>query len=196
MNVRLRRQFAWNSGLVYQGEFSTNNYSADLSLITSCNDPREQNVAYERMKYFVYSILNSGIIVSHDCKNINAWRDTGTRLIVLPEQPVDQIVGMMLFTKLNAIMEGRMSVTEVAVCSQQGDEMIYLHSENETLGPLSGDGWWNDPKPITAMRSRSESKKVLSLDRAMEWKDLGLDWEDDKEDPSSVVFANFRRDED
>jgi hypothetical protein len=34
----------------------------------------------------------------------------GINVTTLPEEPVDQIIGMMLYYKLNAIMEGRMIV--------------------------------------------------------------------------------------
>lgn len=195
MNVRLRRKVAWSSGLVFQDQFCVNHYSVELSLLTLSTDPLEQNIAYDRLKHFIYAILNDSILISVDSKSLSKWQNTGVQLVTLPEEPVDQIVGMMLYSKLNAIMEDRIIVTNIELSSHQGDDMIYCHSDEENLGPFTAEGWWDDASPLTHSRLKTGTKKVVSLDKKLEWKDFDLDWETNKEDSSSVVFANFKQDE-
>lgn len=195
MNVRLKRKVAWSSGLVFQEKFCVNHYTVELSLMTLTTDPLEQNIAYDRLKHFVYAILGDSILISTDSKSLSKWQDTGTQMVVLPEEPVDQIVGMMLYSKLNAIMEGRIIVTDIELSSHQGDDMIYCHSDDENLGPFDSDGWWTDVTPNTHSRVKTGTKKVVALGKKLEWTDFDLDWESTKEDSSSVVFANFKQDE-
>jgi hypothetical protein len=120
-------------------------------------------------------------------------------VIVLPDEPVDQIMGMMLYLKYNAVMENRMVVTDVEISSVQGDNMGYLHSHGENLSPgLSRDGWWVDAAPtwydITVTHTRD---KVVSLNSRPEWADHGLAWTDATDKGSnSVVFADFGRNAD
>ena len=196
MNVRLKRKVAWSSGLVFQDRFCINHYTVSLSMMTLTTDPVEQNIAYDRLKHFIYAILNDSVLVSNESKSLSLWQSTGVPLVVLPEEPVDQIVGMMLYCKLNAIMEEKIIVTEVELSSHQGDDMVYLHSEEENLGPFESPGWWEDSTPVTQVRLNNKTKKVVSLDKKPEWKNLGLDWETTQEDSTSVVFANFKHEDD
>lgn len=197
MNVRLSKTLTWYSAVVYQDEFFVNHYDLDLKMMTVSSDHDEQNVAYERLKYWINNILNSAVLISHDNPRLELWQHTGARIMVLPEEPVDQIVGMMLYLKLNAIMENRLVVISTEVRSSVGDDMGYTHHHGENLGALSVDGWWSDPRLIWSENRPKEQDKVVSLDRLPEWKDYRLDWNDEKFSSSNtVVFADFTRNED
>jgi hypothetical protein len=198
MNARLKKSFGFYTGTVFEDRFMVNHFNVELNLVTVSGDNAEQNIAYERMKYWIFRVMDDSILIENDSSKLQQYLDTGARLLVLPDEPVDQIVGIMLYLKLNAIMENRMVVTDVEIWSTQGDSMSYIHSHGENVGPgLAQNGWWLDPKPTWhAGRPRGDGK-IVSLDRVPEWKDFGLDWDQDKDDgKESVVFANFARDED
>ena len=125
MNVRLQRDFTVPVGLVYQNSYSINLYQITLDLVTNCTDPREQNIAYQRMKHWIYSVLYSGVLISKDSEMTKSLNATGLRVIEFPEEPVDQLVGMMLLNKLNAIMQDRIVVTDIAISSSEGDNTRY-----------------------------------------------------------------------
>lgn len=200
MNVRLIKNFQWSSGLVYQDNFSINHYLVELSMLTACNDHGEQNRAYDRLGIFIGEILQDSILISDSSPDLSKWSSTGARTITLPEEPVDQVLGIMLYTKLNAIMEQRIIVTEVKISSRLGDDMVYLHNHNENLGPLEQDGWWNDHRPIWGTSMVRHSKdKVVTMDRYLEWKNYGLDWPTEADESASkdgtIVFADFPKNE-
>lgn len=198
MNVRLKKRFEVMSGMIYQEQFATNRYTIDLSLLTVSEDHEQQNIAYDRMKFWIYRVLQDGILISENSEKLQAWAATESRIMALPEDPVDQVVGIMLYLKLNSIMENRIVVTDLEISSTEGDDTVYLHSHGESLGVMSQGGWWTDTRPCWILpRSNEHHGKIVTLDRTPEWGDCGLDWaqaDDDKK--NTVVFADFRRDAD
>jgi hypothetical protein len=195
MNVRLKRNLSWYSAVVYNDQFLINNYTTELTMLTVAENNDEQNIAYERIKVWVYNLMTDAIFISQDHPKLDAYRKTGARVITFPGDPVDQIVGIMLYLKLNSIMENRMVVTDVELWSEAGDNMKYLHSISESLGPLTQDGWWIDPRPVYADAPRRGKNKVISLDRMAEWKDYDLAWDDANAVETKVVFADFNKNE-
>lgn len=197
MNVRLKKTLGWYCGIVHQDQFLVNHCSTELSMMTVISSNEEQNVAYERVKFFIHHVLDDSILINENNPLLEIYQQTGARIITLPEEPVDQIVGMLLYLKLNSIMENRMVVTDVEFWSKTGDSISYLHSVGESLGPLSQGGWWTDSRPCWGLPSEKISQgKVVNLDRVPEWADYDLEWDkksDNKE--NSVVFAKFGQNE-
>lgn len=203
MNVKLKKTFEFVSGAVYQNKFLINLYNVDIKMVTATSDTAEQNIAYERIKYWVHSILNDGVLIAEDSEIFGAYQETGQRLIAMPMDPVDQILGFVLYSKFNAIAESRLVITDLEISSVHGDSMVYLHNENENLEGFNQTGWWNDPGPCWQNKSKKKraANKVITLERMPEWKDLDLDWTSDdssEKEPelvSTVLFADFLKDE-
>ena len=174
-----------------------NQYQLTVDLLTVSTDHSQQNVAYERMKYWIYEVMDQSILISQHSDVLESAIKLNDRVIALPSEPVDQIIGIMLYLKLNAVMENRMVVTDVEICSSQGDYTSYLHSTRENLGSdLVEDGWWSDPRPVWVTQKSRDQGKVVSLDRGPDWKNHGLDWDElEDQEKDSVVFANFKKDE-
>jgi hypothetical protein len=196
MNVRIKKTFSWCCGVVYQEKFSVNHCSTELSMLTVVPDNEEQNIAYERMKFFVHEVLDDSILISEHSPLKEVYEKTGANLIYLPEEPVDQIVGMMLYLKLNAIMENRIVVTDVELWSKVGDSVSYLHSHGESLKPFTDGGWWTDPRPTCRSYQEKNTQKIVNLDLIPEWKDHSLEWNNESGNGNSVVFAKFGKNED
>jgi len=197
MNVRLRKTLSWLGSYVHQDQLNTNRYTVTLDLATVTENHLEQNVAYERLKFWIYDVMQDSIMIRDTNPDLRKWMSTGARIICLPDDPVDQLVGIMLCSKLNAIMENRMICTNVAVSSELGDDMAYLHNYQESQGPLAAAGWWSDNRPIWSSAGSGKKDKVISLDRSLDWKQHDLDWCGiAKEADDNVVFARFEKDED
>jgi len=196
MNVRLRKTLSWLGSYVHQDQFNTNRYTATLDLATVTANNQEQNVAYERLKFWFYDVMQDSIMIRDSNPDLRKWMATGARILCLPDDPVDQLVGIMLCLKLNAIMENRIVCTNVAVASELGDDMSYLHNYQESQGPLAVAGWWSDSRPNWLSAGSGKKDKVISLDRSPDWKHHDLDWQDTaKEADDNVVFARFEKDE-
>lgn len=198
MNVRLSRDFEF-SAILASARYETpviNHYTVSVRMAIVSDHSDQYNTAYQRMKFW-FDLMSNSVLIEENHEHLSAWAKTAARIMMLPEEPCDQIIGMMLFCKLQAICEDTMQIQEVSITSAADDYITYYHDMNEALGPLAVQGWWHDSSPnhVTAQSRRRGSGKVISLDRPMEWKDVDLDWDNESDATSSVVFADFARDD-
>lgn len=193
MNVRISKHLDLIAALVFQEDFLVNQYSININMVTATDDHRQQNIAYDRIKFWLSNMMSHSILIKKDNKLLDAFKSTKARLITLPEEPVDQIIGIMLYSKLNSIVEGRMVITDLDIMSVQGDHTVYYHSEDETLGAFANDNWWNDPSPV--FNDLKDTGKIVSLKQHIDWASQGLQWDDHQQENNTVVFADFGKDE-
>lgn len=196
MNVRLRYNITFPAGAWFDGELMMTNYTLALNLLTLTMDPQDQNIALERIKYFLLNELHSTIFINQtEDERAEIFTDIGLNVTTLPEEPVDQVVGIMLFYKLNAIMEGRMKITELVMSSEAGDCVEYFHSENEHTDLFPSQGWWHEPtlKHSNVVLEDDDTENVIELRSEDQWKEQELSWaqEEVTQDLGQVVFANF-----
>ena len=197
MNVRLRYNITFPAASWFEGELMMTNYTLSLNLLTLTMDPQDQNIALERIKYFLLNELHSTIFINQtDDERCEIFTDIGLNVTTLPEEPVDQVVGIMLFYKLNAIMEGRMKITELVMSSEAGDSIEYFHSENEHTDLFPESGWWHEPTlrhSDVELDEEETDEKVVDLNADDEWRDQDLGWAQAEvtQDLGQVVFANF-----
>ena len=202
MNVRLQYDIEFLAGIYYDNQLQMNSYSASLSLVTRTKDTKSTNVAMDRLKAFVYGELESTVFINQNYhEHAEMMQIMGANVTTLPEEPVDQIVGMMLYYKLNAIMERRMEIVQLDISSRLGDGVWYMHSEDDLSGPFAQDGWWhqsslqhNTLDPVDA-----EINVVKVVPNA--WMEYGLIWPETdtvqvNQTANTVVFANFSKHED
>lgn len=192
--IRLEKLLTWNSSICYDDVHVINDYIATISLHTNGHDQDQQNIAYERMKWWIEHVLANSVLLNEADPLLPAYQATRQRVLVVPDDPVDHLVAVMLYLKLNAIMEDRLILDEIRLSSEQGDHMCYLHSEETDAIEYDTTGWWIDPRPIwfipTANRHQTN---VLSLPKTLEWSDLGLSWNAGQEPTDTVVVADFNR---
>lgn len=205
MNVRLQYDTTLTAGVYYNGRFAMNNYDIRIHFQTNSVNGEDHNIGLSRMKHFVHESLDSTVFISSDnLKQARKFLAADCTVATLPEEPVDQIIGMMLYCKLNAICEDYLHVTELELSSDLGDNITYKHSYLEPLGPFETQGWWHlpnlaqcDPKLLTKLLNTDS--QVVKLTRGDDWSDLGLSWPNAKEpttsDSSTVVYAQFNKDE-
>lgn len=201
MNVRLQYEVDFTAGFFFNDMLRMNNYKIRLWMMTTTTDSESHNIAFERIKYFIGQSLDSGVFINKDnqeqCKLLAA---AGVKIITLPEEPVDQLVGIMLYCKLNAICEDRMIIGEVEVRSELGGEVTYMHGEDEPIGPYDQVGWWNDANLIHYHSKITETENIVSLSTIASWRELDLHWPEDEIDAAldtgnTIVFGNFGRDD-
>jgi hypothetical protein len=196
MNVRLKYDLHFNAGVYYRGNTILNNYSLRLWMITNTELPDDQNKAFERMKYFVYNhVDNTMFIDSAEQEQCARFLQAGLSIITMPGDPVDQLIGIMLYHKLNAIMEQRMTIVETELSSAQGQAMTYLHSEGENTLGVEPSAWWISADLSHSDFALPESEKVVSMQTTTAWRDLDLAWSDlptPTDHGNIVVFADFK----
>ena len=197
MNVRIAQLLSINAGAWYDGILEMNQYTIKLWMITQTFNSVEQNIAFLRAKHFVYTELENTIFINAEDSKCTDFVSAGLDITTLPGDPADQLIGIMLFHKLNAIMEGRIGIVEVEISA--GDAVIYLHGENETSDDIIRPNWWASADLIHSDFVTAGTEKVLSIPQATSWRELGLAWADqptETETGNIVVFADFKQSDD
>lgn len=194
MNVRITYPAEFVAGVYWNNKVLFNTYQVRCKMITATSDAVEQNIALERLKYMLFHQMQNSVFVNAQEKAvIKKLESAGLTAIALPLEPVDQIVGMMLFAKLNAVMEGRLEILELDACSDLGENITYSQGVNESTGPFAEKGWWSNPEP-TCTDSRNTSK-VVNFSEVSGWQALELHWSQDDEEPQGNVVVAFKKDD-
>jgi hypothetical protein len=198
MNVRLQCDLEFLAGIYYDDQLQMNQYDICLSLVTKTRDPVSTNIAMDRLKAFIYGELESTVFINQDQRErAELMQVMGINITTLPEEPVDQIIGMMLYYKLNAIMEDRMTVTQLDISSKIGDSIWYQHDEEDVAGPFAAEGWWHantvQHNTVEVDPDETNTANVVKVVPSG-WTEYGLVWpgeESTSENGNTVVFANF-----
>jgi len=199
MNVRLRYSITFPAAAWFDDELMMTNYTLALNLLTQTMDPQDQNIALDRVKFFLLNEMHSTIFINQtDVERAEVFSDIGLNVTTLPEEPVDQVVSIMLYYKLNAIMEGRMKITELRMSSEAGDSIEYFHSELEHTDLFPETGWWHESNlchsNIEVEDDNSDDDVVIDFTGVRDdWSEQELGWAHTEvtQDLGQVVFANF-----
>lgn len=197
MNVRLQYDLEFLGGIYFEEQLQMNQYSVSLNLLTGTKDPADTNIAMDRLKAFVFGELEHTVFMNGTQRErAELMHMMGINVTTLPEEPVDQIVGMMLYYKLNAIMEGRMVVQSLDISSSLGDKVWYQHDEEDPAGPFAQEGWWHDATVNHNVVDFADVDANVLKVVPNAWADYGLLWPNEQSLASSeagntVVFGNF-----
>lgn len=201
MNARLDYETDFLAAIYWKDQVMFNQYHATIKMRTVSMDGEEHNIALDRIRYLVDEMMSNSVFVHNDDRSaIKKLESAGMKVIGLPEIPVDQIVGMMLFCKITSAMEGRMEIGQLSISSSLGENIVYHQDASESVGPFEANGWWQDPEP-KAQSAGSGQGKIVKLQKSPLWRDLDLHWpeDSDKDDGSEEVIAKnvvaFRKDE-
>jgi hypothetical protein len=151
----------------------------------------------ERLKMFVYSELADTVFVNQvDVDRVQIMDLLGLNTTTLPEEPIDQIVGLMLYCKLNAVMEGRMIVEQLNISSLLGDDVTYLHDMEDAVGPFQAEGWWNLSDTSHNSFDNIETEQNVVMVPTTGWGKYNLNWADLSESKpgKTVAFGKLSSD--
>lgn len=200
MNVRIKYDTVFTAAVHWNNNLHMTNYTVRLKMLVQSADMFEQNIALSRCKEMLSSVFANSIFINQsNSKQIKLYTAAGCRLTTLPEEPLDQIIGIVLFTKLNAVMKDRIQILDLDISSDIGDLVIYSHSIDEVLGPFAAPGWWTEEEPIHNNLHQNTKKvtadRVVAIQKIETWRDYNLAWEqedcDDHE--SEVVYVQFQK---
>jgi hypothetical protein len=197
MTARIKRVFTFQSGAYFNSSMYMNSYTVDINFSVETESIIEQNIALERIKYFLNESLEHSILI-HDIETaqIKKYQEAELKVCTLPEEPYDQIIGIMLILKLNAITENKLIINEIAITSRLSDDIYCIHSVDENIGPFAESGWWHDNSPKINTLKPNKTKKIVKLVKSVNsWDELDLSWGIIKKEKSigssEVVFATF-----
>lgn len=199
MNVKIKFETMFTAGVHWLDKLYMTNYTVKIKMLINSADIQEQNIAMHRLKCMLQEQFSNSVFVNQtNQKQIKQYLAAGVSVSPLPEEPLDQIIGIMLFCKLNAVMEERLFITSLDLSSEIGDLIVYTHSEGEAIGPFASEGWWHSEEPIhneiSKYAKRINDERIVEMQKKQTWKDYGFHW-DYEETPieSTVVYADFPR---
>lgn len=204
MNVRIQYPMRFMAGIHYDGKLQLNEYTVKVYMMTATENPDDHNTALNRIKYFVYNELDNTIFVDgYDEDQCQKYINAGLNITTMPGDPVDQLIGIMLFNKFTAITEGRLLIGEIEISSMLSDGVVYLHGENENVNDVDPPAWWSASDLVHS--DLTETDKVVSMHKSSVWREIDLAWpdiedvsDDEELDKSgnTIVFANFKKSDD
>lgn len=172
---KIQKDFVFESAIHFEEKFRINFYEMTVMMEVITDDQREQNIAIERINYYLSDIIDNCIFVNEkEKKAIENYEQAGIRVVQLPEDPFDQIIGVLLILKLNAIMENKLTITEIIFQSKL-TAGIKFHTYVEETETYKGKFWWTDSS--TSYKPKSKKEKVVRLFDNESWSELGLTWQ-------------------
>jgi len=129
-----------------------NDTEVTLHLTPKNNDAEAQNITFEKYRYIFAKILQNSIFIGRHKDDYKTFFKYTKSLIDFPVKPVDQIVGVCLFAKLNAIGGDTLRVNAIDIESWQGENLKFIITNDSPEGEFVPKGvdeyyWWNDPEP-------------------------------------------------
>lgn len=176
IHAKIEKDFTFLSALHFEGKFMVNLYEMYAKMEVFTENPAEQHIAIERMIYFLNHQIEDAIFVHEDEKEvIQKYRDAGMKVCTVPEEPFDQIMGMILINKCNAIMEGRIAINEITFGSKLSN-LIKFNIEGELAAEEFPEKSWYNSSSLSTQDKVSKKDKIVKLFDQHDWKDLELTW--------------------
>lgn len=199
MNIRLNVDLNFTAGVWYDKSFYMNQYLVNCNLITNTLEAEDVTIAVDRLRWFCANVLQNSILIQNtETEKQQQYWGAQMNLIILPEVPTDQIIGMMLYSKLNAITEKKVIVADIQVTSMLSDGMRYIFDDTDDYGVFTEDGWWNESEAIwwnKDILTNKEADGTLKMNPTIHWKDVNLHWTADDIESGNVVVGNFKKDD-
>lgn len=157
-------------------------YETVLFIDVETDSIREQNIAMERISYFMSGYLEDAVFIKETNKKmIDLYTAAGLKVCTLPEEPHEQMISIMLILKLNAISEGRFVITDLSLTSSNSDGITYMCDIESPLGPFAETGWWDKSDASMSAQTKPNKKdKIVQLFKThnTDWSEFGLGWKE------------------
>lgn len=181
MPSHIMKDIAFFAGIHLENSYMINLYECDMSMVINTDNVREQRVAIERVTHFVSNYLTNCVMVSStDKAAIEKYEAAGLRLCVLPEEPYDQLLGLVLLNKLNAIMEDKIVITDMTFGSKLSDYIKFHITQEEAETVYPEKAWYNDCSVAIKETPKKKKDKVVKLFEPDEWEKFDLTWQEKK----------------
>lgn len=178
MIARVYKDFDFLAAVHFDDQFMINHYNLNLIMDIVTDDEREQLIAIERIVYFLQNYVESSIFIHEKYKRkIAAYEKAGLKVLTLPEDPFDQIIGLALMSKFNAIAENRIIVSETIFGSKLSAQ-IKFHNYVEQLEEFEHGAWYNNSGLVNNFNKSKKMRKdkIVKFDELEDWNKLGLAW--------------------
>ena len=193
MATKIEREFAFQAAVYFEGEFLMTIYELALKMEVETESIKEQNIAMDRIHYFLHECLGNSVFVQDtEKKAIEKYMQADIKVCTLPDEPYDQIITILLLLKLNAITDGKLHITELSLRSGLSDDVKFVYDTETISNQPFGKGWWTDCNTtITDVTKINKKDKIVRLIKQhCDWDSVGLEWEQKEHTATEIIFSN------
>jgi hypothetical protein len=195
MNVKLDWNCDFLGICIFDDKIFPNHFFVELQMITNTESSKFQNVAFERMKCIITSMFNNSIFMSASNSNFESLINLFPgKMVLFPDEAFDQIVGLAIFCKINAVMENLLICSRIRISSTFGDNVWYEYAAGDELGPFAlakssakkkkYTPWWHKSNTLLFDVEDKESEEEY-----LTWDDLELNFVEDSDEELEIEFV-------
>lgn len=191
--TKIEREFAFQAAVHFEGNFLMTVYELSLGMEVDTASIKEQNIAMDRITFFLSECLENSVFVEHaDKKAIEKYLQADIKVCTLPEEPYDQIITILLLLKLNAITEGKLHVNSISLRSGLSDDVKFIYDIDTASNHPFGKSWWTECTTTMSDIAKSSKKdKIVKLKKQhCDWSSVGLDWEQKEYKTTEIIFQD------
>jgi hypothetical protein len=178
MNVKLSYDMDFSAIIIDDTRMVPTTFNVSINVITATENGAHQNIAFQRILFFINEILRNSVIIN--AKNpiiLDVFKMfPRNHFCVIPDDPYEQLIGFILFHKLSAITEEKLEIDRIIISSNTSNDIMYTIDDFNDFESEDTDkiDWWNR-SDITC----SEDDKLTA---AIAWDDIDLNWDYNPED--------------
>lgn len=180
MSTKIKKELSFIAGVYFESKFYMTVYDLSLDLDIITEDPAEQYIGMERIKFLFENCLSDVIFINDEHKDtINQLLKVGFRISTLPFEPYDQAIAMAVIHKINAIVEEKYLLVNLTFGSTLSEGIKYQIDIEDDSGPFADkNNWWNDSGMcVSDIKKTKISDKVVKITKTNnEWSEVGLNW--------------------
>jgi len=189
----MKNQYDFMAGIHFGGELYFNKYSMIIDFYSDGESMQDQNTGIDRLGYFVYEIVQRSVFVQEDdLLAIKGYVKAGIPVLtVAGPGPFDPIILATLVTKMNAILEDTLVISDAEITSAVGGLMTYVwdstDDDDEVHEIVADDdevNWWASPAPrFLSYPVGSDVDEIEAIKPfPLTWEALGFPWMDEDAD--------------
>ena len=196
MRHRIKQHFAFQAAVYVEETFLMNIYEITLKMHVVTGDSKEQNIAMSRINYMIEDCFQNCVFVHQtETAVIEKYIAANLKVSTTPDEPYDQLLAILLLTKLNIITEGRLLITDITLSSGLSDGIEFLYSPALEHTPLTTgiSNWWNElnTKIVDFPKRETKKEKIVKLvKKTNDWAHLNLEWQEKPLPTSQIIFTD------
>jgi len=185
-NIKLSHDIGFSAVVIEGNKIYPNSFYLKINMVTISDNSVFQNVAIQRILFFLNEVINGSVLckVTNPIANRFIRMAKDSNVILLPEEPFDQVIGMILYSKLNSIIEGNLEIDTLTIGSEFAPDLTYTIEDFEDFS-------FDDSKVEFPWWERSDlttSNTLKAMKKTPDWSTFGLGWDAKISSQSGVDF--------
>ena len=181
MNMKLNHTMDFSAVIFDEDRIYPNTFEVKINFNINTDNPIHQNVAIQRIVFLIHEVIDKSIFINQNnpaLSKVTRLAGSNNIVVTMPDEPFDQILGIMLFHKLSVITEEKFDIDTLEICGGDTGELRYIVDDFTefpiTMGKYSAPYWWDRSDLTVSENKKSPLYKVT-------WETINLGWDETDE---------------